>query len=60
MTPAHDFMDFHLSQKHSLPRPSVIRGDGTMEPLCGQWLEVQENQCARYVSIPVLSMYDYC
>ncbi|PWA19888.1 hypothetical protein CCH79_00019494 [Gambusia affinis] len=39
VTPAHDFMDFHLSQKHSLPRPSVIRGDGTMEPLCGQWLE---------------------
>ncbi|XP_054877845.1 valine--tRNA ligase, mitochondrial isoform X1 [Poeciliopsis prolifica] len=39
VTPAHDFMDFHLSQKHSLPRPLVIRGDGTMEPLCGQWME---------------------
>ncbi|KAM4725503.1 valine--tRNA ligase, mitochondrial isoform 2-T3 [Anableps anableps] len=39
VTPAHDFIDFQLSQRHSLPRPSVIRGDGTMEPLCGEWLE---------------------
>ncbi|KAF7643551.1 hypothetical protein LDENG_00237490 [Lucifuga dentata] len=39
VTPAHDHADFLLSQRHSLPRLTVIAGDGTMTPLCGQWLE---------------------
>ncbi|KAM4630957.1 valine--tRNA ligase, mitochondrial [Polymixia lowei] len=39
VTPAHDHADFLLSQRHSLPRLTVIGGDGTMTPLCGQWLE---------------------
>ncbi|KAJ8334957.1 hypothetical protein SKAU_G00405960 [Synaphobranchus kaupii] len=39
VTPAHDHTDFLLSQRHSLPRITVIGGDGTMTALCGQWLE---------------------
>lgn len=39
VTPAHDHADFLLSQRHCLPRLSVIGGDGTMTPLCGRWLE---------------------
>ncbi|CAB1320400.1 unnamed protein product [Coregonus sp. 'balchen'] len=39
VTPAHDYTDFLLSQRHSLPRLTVIGGDGTMTTLCGQWLE---------------------
>ncbi|KAM3858218.1 valine--tRNA ligase, mitochondrial [Diretmus argenteus] len=39
VTPAHDLTDFLLSQRHSLPRLTVIGGDGRMTPLCGQWLE---------------------
>uniref|UniRef100_A0A4W6DA42 Valine--tRNA ligase, mitochondrial n=1 Tax=Lates calcarifer TaxID=8187 RepID=A0A4W6DA42_LATCA len=32
VTPAHDHTDFLLSQRHSLPHITVIRGDGTMTP----------------------------
>ncbi|KAK3524786.1 hypothetical protein QTP86_005463 [Hemibagrus guttatus] len=39
LTPAHDHTDFLLSKRHSLPRLTVIDGDGTMTSLCGQWLE---------------------
>ncbi|XP_074542457.1 valine--tRNA ligase, mitochondrial isoform X2 [Halichoeres trimaculatus] len=39
VTPAHDHTDFLLSQRHSLPRLTVIAGDGTMAPPCGHWLE---------------------
>ncbi|KAG5843164.1 hypothetical protein ANANG_G00185590 [Anguilla anguilla] len=39
VTPAHDHTDFLLSQRHSLPRITVIGGDGKMTALCGQWLE---------------------
>lgn len=39
LTPAHDHTDFLLSQRHALPRLTVIGGDGTMTSLCGQWLE---------------------
>ncbi|KAI1902449.1 hypothetical protein AGOR_G00044870 [Albula goreensis] len=39
VTPAHDHTDFLLSQRHSLPRLTVIGGDGTMTALCGPWLE---------------------
>ncbi|XP_056153882.1 valine--tRNA ligase, mitochondrial [Lampris incognitus] len=39
VTPAHDHTDLVLSQRHSLPRLSVIRGDGTMSAVCGRWLE---------------------
>ncbi|KAA0710630.1 Valine--tRNA ligase, mitochondrial [Triplophysa tibetana] len=39
VTPAHDHTDFLLSQRHALPRLTVIGGDGTMTSLCGQWLE---------------------
>lgn len=39
LTPAHDHTDFLLSQKHSLPRLTVIGGNGTMTSVCGQWLE---------------------
>ncbi|KAL0961788.1 hypothetical protein UPYG_G00331740 [Umbra pygmaea] len=39
VTPAHDHTDFLLSQRHSLPRLTVIGGDGTMTPPYGQWLK---------------------
>ncbi|XP_062291672.1 valine--tRNA ligase, mitochondrial isoform X2 [Scomber scombrus] len=39
VTPAHDHSDFLLSQRHSLPRLTVIGEDGMMTPLCGHWLE---------------------
>uniref|UniRef100_A0A8C5CIK5 Valine--tRNA ligase, mitochondrial n=1 Tax=Gadus morhua TaxID=8049 RepID=A0A8C5CIK5_GADMO len=39
VTPAHDHVDFELSRRHSLPCLTVISGDGTMAPSCGQWLE---------------------
>ncbi|KAM6974909.1 valine--tRNA ligase, mitochondrial [Tautogolabrus adspersus] len=39
VTPAHDHTDFLLSQRHSLPRLTVISGDGTMSPPCGHWLQ---------------------
>ncbi|KAM4549628.1 valine--tRNA ligase, mitochondrial isoform 2-T2 [Fundulus diaphanus] len=54
VTPAHDFVDLHLSQRHSLPRPSVIRGDGTMEPICGQWLEGMKRFDARQLVVDAL------
>lgn len=40
ITPAHDHVDLQLSRRHSLPCLTVIAGDGTMAPSCGQWLEV--------------------
>ena len=43
VTPAHDHADFLLAQRHSLPRLTVIEGDGTMTPLCGQWLQVHNS-----------------
>ncbi|XP_041665838.1 valine--tRNA ligase, mitochondrial isoform X2 [Cheilinus undulatus] len=39
VTPAHDHADFQLSQRHSLPRLTVISGDGTMMPPSGHWLQ---------------------
>ncbi|KAJ0055151.1 hypothetical protein NL108_011177, partial [Boleophthalmus pectinirostris] len=39
VTPAHDHSDFLLSQRHSLPRVTVIGEDGTMTPPCGDWLQ---------------------
>ncbi|XP_066529693.1 valine--tRNA ligase, mitochondrial [Hoplias malabaricus] len=39
LTPAHDYTDFLLSQRHALPRLSVIGGDGAMTSLCGSWLQ---------------------
>lgn len=40
VTPAHDHADFQLSQRHSLPRLTVIDGDGSMTAQCGDWLQV--------------------
>uniref|UniRef100_A0A3B4ZFC4 Valine--tRNA ligase, mitochondrial n=1 Tax=Stegastes partitus TaxID=144197 RepID=A0A3B4ZFC4_9TELE len=45
VTPAHDHADFLLSQRHSLPRLTVIGGKGTMTPSCGHWLDVREHRC---------------
>uniref|UniRef100_A0A673YN26 Valine--tRNA ligase, mitochondrial n=1 Tax=Salmo trutta TaxID=8032 RepID=A0A673YN26_SALTR len=55
VTPAHDHTDFLLSQRHSLPRLTVIGGDGTMTPLCGQWLEVHYLIQRLLLSVSVLS-----
>lgn len=45
VTPAHDHTDFLLSQRHSLPRVTVIGGNGTMTGFCGDWLEVHKHHC---------------
>lgn len=50
VTPAHDHTDFQVSQRHSLPRLTVIGGDGKMTSQCGDWLEVQK----------LTSLFFYC
>ncbi|XP_074470390.1 valine--tRNA ligase, mitochondrial [Sebastes fasciatus] len=54
VTPAHDRTDFLLSQRHSLPRLTVIGGDGTMTPLCGQWLQGVKRFDARQLVVDAL------
>ncbi|XP_054462688.1 valine--tRNA ligase, mitochondrial isoform X2 [Anoplopoma fimbria] len=54
VTPAHDHTDFLLSQRHSLPRLTVIGGDGTMAPPCGQWLEGVKRFDARQLIVDAL------
>lgn len=54
VTPAHDHTDFLLSQRHSLPRVTVIAGDGTMTPSCGQWLEGVKRFDARQLVVDAL------
>lgn len=54
VTPAHDHTDFLLSQRHSLPRITVIGGDGTMTPSCGQWLEGVKRFDARQLVVDAL------
>ncbi|XP_026989648.2 valine--tRNA ligase, mitochondrial [Tachysurus fulvidraco] len=54
LTPAHDHTDFLVSQRHALPRLTVIAGDGTMTSLCGQWLEGVKRFDARECVISAL------
>ncbi|XP_049606433.1 valine--tRNA ligase, mitochondrial isoform X2 [Syngnathus scovelli] len=54
VTPAHDHTDFLLSQRHALPRLTVIGGDGKMTPLCGQWLEGVKRFDARELVVNAL------
>uniref|UniRef100_A0A3Q3WLM2 Valine--tRNA ligase, mitochondrial n=1 Tax=Mola mola TaxID=94237 RepID=A0A3Q3WLM2_MOLML len=54
VTPAHDHTDFLLSKRHSLPRLTVIGGDGTMTHLCGQWLEGVKRFDARQLIVDAL------
>ncbi|MBN3294107.1 SYVM protein, partial [Polypterus senegalus] len=46
-TPAHDAVDFEISERHGLPRLSVIHEDGTMTGLCGEWLQGVKRFLAR-------------
>lgn len=55
VTPAHDHTDFLLSQRHSLPRLTVIGEDGKMTPLCGQWLEGVKRFDARQLVVEALA-----
>ncbi|XP_067467813.1 valine--tRNA ligase, mitochondrial [Thunnus thynnus] len=55
VTPAHDHTDFLLSQRHSLPRLTVIGGDGMMTPLCGHWLEGVKRFDARQLVVDALA-----
>ncbi|CAL8363597.1 unnamed protein product [Arctogadus glacialis] len=55
VTPAHDHVDFELSQRHSLPCLTVISGDGTMAPSCGQWLEGVKRFDAREMVLDALA-----
>ncbi|KAG8004963.1 Valine--tRNA ligase [Nibea albiflora] len=54
VTPAHDHTDFLLSQRHSLPRLTVIGGDGTMTHPCGRWLEGVKRFDARQLVVDAL------
>nr|XP_057904054.1 valine--tRNA ligase, mitochondrial isoform X2 [Doryrhamphus excisus] len=54
VTPAHDHSDFLLSQRHALPRVTVIGGDGKMTPLCGQWMEGVKRFDARRMVVDAL------
>ncbi|KAM9838315.1 valine--tRNA ligase, mitochondrial [Aulostomus maculatus] len=54
VTPAHDHTDFLLSQRHTLPRLTVIGGDGRMTPLSGHWLEGMKRFDARQLIINAL------
>ncbi|XP_054620182.1 valine--tRNA ligase, mitochondrial isoform X2 [Dunckerocampus dactyliophorus] len=54
VTPAHDHSDFLLSQRHALPRLTVIGGDGKMTPLCGQWMEGVKRFDARQLVVDAL------
>ncbi|XP_034561604.1 valine--tRNA ligase, mitochondrial isoform X2 [Notolabrus celidotus] len=54
VTPAHDHTDFLLSQRHALPRLTVIAGDGTMTPPCGHWLQGVKRFDARLQVIDAL------
>ncbi|XP_072303922.1 valine--tRNA ligase, mitochondrial isoform X1 [Eucyclogobius newberryi] len=54
VTPAHDHSDFLLSQKHSLPRLTVIAEDGTMTPPCGDWLQGVKRFEARQLVVDAL------
>ncbi|XP_072226903.1 valine--tRNA ligase, mitochondrial isoform X1 [Leuresthes tenuis] len=54
VTPAHDHTDFLLSQRHSLPRLTVIGENGTMTPSCGQWLEGVKRFDARQLVVDAL------
>lgn len=39
VTPAHSPADTEMGARHGLSAPSVIAEDGTMTPLCGDWLQ---------------------
>uniref|UniRef100_UPI0037E89958 valine--tRNA ligase, mitochondrial n=1 Tax=Semicossyphus pulcher TaxID=241346 RepID=UPI0037E89958 len=54
VTPAHDHADFLLSQRHSLPRLTVMAGDGTMTPPCGHWLQGVKRFDARRLVVDAL------
>uniref|UniRef100_H3CK65 Valine--tRNA ligase, mitochondrial n=1 Tax=Tetraodon nigroviridis TaxID=99883 RepID=H3CK65_TETNG len=54
VTPAHDHTDFLLSQRHSLPRLTVIGGDGTMTAACGPWLQAVKRFQARQLVVEAL------
>lgn len=54
VTPAHDHTDFLLSQRHSLPRLTVIGGDGNMTTACGQWLQGVKRFDARQMVVDAL------
>ncbi|KAM8767817.1 valine--tRNA ligase, mitochondrial [Acanthopagrus schlegelii] len=55
VTPAHDHTDFLLSQRHSLPRVTVIGGDGTMTHPCGEWLKGVKRFDARQLVVDALA-----
>lgn len=54
VTPAHDHTDFQVSERHSLPRLTVIGGDGTMTSQCGDWLEGVKRFEARHLVVNAL------
>uniref|UniRef100_A0AAV2K459 valine--tRNA ligase n=1 Tax=Knipowitschia caucasica TaxID=637954 RepID=A0AAV2K459_KNICA len=54
VTPAHDHSDFLLSQRHNLPRVTVIGEDGTMTPPSGHWLQGERRFEARQMVVDAL------
>ncbi|MFH1665429.1 MAG: valine--tRNA ligase [Candidatus Omnitrophota bacterium] len=45
VTPAHDPVDFELGQRHGLERINVMRPDGTMNELCGDYEGMDRFEC---------------
>jgi len=46
-TPAHDFNDFQLAEKHNLERPICINPDGTMNELAQEFAGLDRFECRR-------------
>ena len=47
ITPAHDFNDFEVGQRHGLPCVSCINTDGTMGELAGKYEGMDRYECRR-------------
>lgn len=47
VTPAHDPNDFHLGEKHNLPKPKVIDDDGVMLEGAGQFEGLDRFECRK-------------
>ncbi|RJR31793.1 valine--tRNA ligase [Candidatus Parcubacteria bacterium] len=45
VTPAHDFVDYEISQRHKIPLKQVIDEDGKMMSNCGKYAGLTTKQC---------------
>lgn len=54
LTPAHDFNDYQLGQRHGLPFISIFNGDGTLNENAGAAFQGQKRFEARYTVVEEL------